>query len=132
MSTTTTIRAPRLSTIRRFYNHTFDIIDVGHGEDGQGGYDELPRKIATAINGHLRPVPSVPVEWTSADQRQGKVFYTLYCDADVSILRNNILVVTLQGVSPKTITVKVVGVRMPGGIPHHLEVDCYEIQEVSY
>ncbi|MDZ4346861.1 MAG: phage head closure protein [Candidatus Binatia bacterium] len=97
---------------------SFVISRESQADDTQGGWTVSWVDVVT-IDGRLRPASASERE--VAQQEQSKLSHVLYCEVDVDIVRGNL--VTGAGK-----TVKVIAVREPSHMGHHLEVDCEEIQ----
>jgi len=106
------------SEFRSLLNNTFNIYKHERTQDGQGGFIKSPEPVFT-FRGRLRPATvreqMIAAEW------QAHVTHILYAEAPLDIERHD----RVEGAGKN---LRVVGVRDPSTMGHHLEIDCEEVQ----
>jgi len=99
-------------------NNIFIIYRRSRVSDGQGGWTTIPLTIG-AVRGRIRPASST--ERVTAQGEEQKITHVLYTLAGANIERGDI-------VSVGSLSVEVLGVRVPSYANEHYEIDAYEIQ----
>jgi len=110
-----------MSLIDSLFISMFTQSRMSRTADGQGGWAESWSDMGT-IDGRMRPATAT--EQVVAMQRQVGISHVLYCDAEVEVLREDRL--TGEGR-----TWRVVAVREPSHMGHHLDIDCEELQKAG-
>lgn len=107
-----------MALIEALFNKAVTIARRDRIADGQGGYSIAYVDIG-AVEGRLRPATSA--ERDVADQEQREITHVLYVLHGTDIARGD--QVEVDG-----LTLDVLGVREPGRMDYHLEVDCRQVQ----
>jgi SPP1 family predicted phage head-tail adaptor len=98
-------------------NRTVTIKRKSRTKDGQGGFT-FAWATSSTVQGRIRPAKSG--ERVVAGREQAQITHVAYFDPGTDVQFGDQLVSS----APTALTVYVVGVREPGGINHHFEVDC--------
>jgi head-tail adaptor len=99
-------------------NNTFRLYRNERTQDGQGGFTKSPEPVLSFM-GRLRP--ATVKEQISGAEWQAHVTHVLYAEASLPVTRHD----QVEGAGKN---LRVVGVRDPSNMGHHLEIDCEEIQ----
>lgn len=98
--------------------HTLTVRRVVSQQGSDGGWNETYQD-SHEIQGRIRPARGS--ERSVAAKDQGIVTHVAYCSTAYDVVRKD-------QITDGELVVEVLTIRKPGGIEHHLEVDCREVQ----